>query len=83
MLLDKGNEMAQNQRNYQKEMEKITKGLQGNRKSLFLHSCCAPCSSYVLEYLTNYFEITILFYNPNITKEEEKMINETKSMINR
>ena len=38
---------------------------------LLLHSCCAPCSSYVLEYLSNYFEITDFFYNPNITSEEE------------
>lgn len=51
---------------------------------LLLHSCCAPCSSYVLEYLTKYFEITILFYNPNISEEKEyiKRANELKRLIN-
>ncbi len=39
--------------------------------SLLLHSCCAPCSSYVLEYLSRYFRITVLYYNPNIYPEEE------------
>lgn len=39
--------------------------------TLFLHSCCAPCSSYVLEYLSNYFKITVFYYNPNITEETE------------
>ena len=43
----------------------------GNPPRLFLHSCCAPCSSYVLEYLTQYFEVTDFFYNPNIEPEEE------------
>lgn len=38
---------------------------------LLLHACCAPCSSYVLEYLTKYFNITLFFYNPNITDENE------------
>ena len=38
---------------------------------LLLHSCCAPCSSYVLEYLNKYFEITVFFYNPNITEKDE------------
>ena len=41
------------------------------RKSLLLHACCAPCSSYVLEYLSEYFDITLYFYNPNITPEKE------------
>ena len=57
--------------NYQKEMEKIIESFGGEKKSLLLHSCCAPCSSYVLEYLSRYFNITILFYNPNIYPEEE------------
>ena len=39
--------------------------------SILLHSCCAPCSSYVIEYLSNYFNITILYYNPNISPYEE------------
>ena len=40
-------------------------------RHFFLHSCCAPCSSYVLEYLSNYFKITVFYYNPNITEEAE------------
>lgn len=59
-----------NQRNYQKELDQILRE-QAGRKKLFLHCCCAPCSSYVLEYLHEYFEITVFFYNPNITEEEE------------
>ncbi len=43
----------------------------GDAPRLLLHSCCAPCSSYVLEYLSKYFSITVFYYNPNITKEEE------------
>lgn len=60
-------------RNYQKEMEAII-GKQRDKEKvprLFLHSCCAPCSSYVLEYLSNYFRITVFYYNPNIYPEEE------------
>ena len=56
--------------NYQKKMEEILETLT-TRKKLLLHSCCAPCSSYVLEYLSNYFDITIYYYNPNITEEDE------------
>ncbi len=41
------------------------------RPTLLLHACCAPCSSYVLEYLAKYFRITLFFYNPNIAPEEE------------
>lgn len=59
-----------NRRNYQKELDKVLEGLD-NRPSLLLHSCCAPCSSYVLTYLSGYFDITILYYNPNIFPEEE------------
>ena len=44
---------------------------QENRPNLLLHSCCGPCSTYVLEYLTQYFDVTLLFYNPNIYPEEE------------
>ena len=58
-----------NKINYQKRLEetieKETKA--GHVPTLFLHSCCAPCSSYVLEYLSNYFKITVFYYNPNIT----------------
>ncbi|MBR4262416.1 MAG: epoxyqueuosine reductase QueH [Bacilli bacterium] len=56
--------------NYQLEMDKILESLD-SKKRLLLHACCAPCSSYVLEYLTNYFDITILYYNPNIYPKEE------------
>ena len=59
--------------NEQKNLEALLKELEGHERvpRLFLHSCCAPCSSYVLEYLTPYFEITSFFYNPNITQKEE------------
>lgn len=43
----------------------------GKRPSLLLHACCAPCSSYVLEYLTKHFSITLFFYNPNIAPQSE------------
>ena len=56
--------------NYQKELENIINNLNG-RKTLLLHSCCAPCSSYVISYLKDYFDITILYYNPNIEPFEE------------
>jgi epoxyqueuosine reductase len=60
-------------RNYQTELEQQIEKLQSERRvpRLLLHSCCAPCSSYVLEYLSNYFEITVFYYNPNIFPEEE------------
>ena len=51
--------------NYQKELEKLISTLD-HKPTLLLHSCCAPCSSYVLEYLEPYFKITVLYYNPNI-----------------
>lgn len=62
-----------NPRNYQKELEKIIDNNQRINKipTLLLHSCCAPCSSYVMEYLSEYFDITIYFYNPNIYPPEE------------
>lgn len=59
-----------NKLNYQNLLDKTIEGLDGP-KTLLLHSCCAPCSSYVLEYLSQYFEITVLYYNPNITYGEE------------
>lgn len=64
---------AMNQRNYQKELEEKIRfhTARGETPSLLLHSCCAPCSSYVLEYLSGYFQITVLYYNPNIYPEEE------------
>ena len=59
--------------NYQKKLDQILEALQeeGRVPRLLLHSCCAPCSSYVLEYLSDYFEITVFYYNPNIYPEEE------------
>ena len=58
-------------RNYRKELEKIIEKHQKEDRipTLFLHSCCAPCSSYVLEYLSPFFRITDFFYNPNISPE--------------
>ena len=62
--------MAENyQRTLDRELEKITAA--GIRPRLLLHACCAPCSSYVLEYLSRYFAITALYYNPNISPAEE------------
>lgn len=59
--------------NYQKDLDALIAdlGVLGHTPRLLLHSCCAPCSSYVLEYLSSYFEITDQFYNPNIYPEEE------------
>ena len=57
-------------RNYQLELDRITASLSG-RPRLLLHSCCGPCSSYVLEYLTRYFEVFLSYYNPNIQPREE------------
>ena len=59
--------------NYQllldRELEKLA--AEGRTPRLLLHACCAPCSSYTLEYLSKHFEITVFYYNPNITPEEE------------
>ena len=57
--------------NYQLRLDKTIKDLNGNTPTLLLHSCCAPCSSYVLEYLSRYFKITVFYYNPNITEYDE------------
>lgn len=71
--------------NYQKELEKVINDIVNKNETptLLLHSCCAPCSSYVLEYLSNYFKITIFYYNPNISPKEEfdKRIEEQKRLI--
>lgn len=70
-------------RNYAKELEQILSRPENYGKHLFLHSCCAPCSSYVLEYLRDFFRITVFYYNPNITGEEEyeKRVEEQKRLI--
>ena len=74
-------------RNYQRELDKIIEENRkaGIRPSLLLHACCAPCSSYCLEYLAEYFDITVLFYNPNLYPEEEydKRAEEEKKLIGR
>ena len=62
--------MAQ-KRNYQKELDRVIDRLGETVPKLFLHSCCGPCSSYVLEYLSRYFSITVFYYNPNIYPSEE------------
>lgn len=62
-----------NKRNFQRELDSLIEGLkkEGRVPKLLLHSCCAPCSSYCLEYLSEYFEITVFYYNPNIYPSEE------------
>ena len=72
-----------NKINYQKELDKITDSLNGDVPKLFLHSCCAPCSSYTLEYLSNYFDITVYYFNPNISPKAEfdKRYAEQKRLI--
>lgn len=59
--------------NYQKELDAIIAKIEREdiTPSLLLHSCCAPCSSYTIKYLSDYFNITVLYYNPNISPEEE------------
>lgn len=74
-----------NKINYQKELDKIIeKNLAENKiPSLLLHVCCAPCSSYCLEYLSQYFSITVYYYNPNISIKEEYdyRLNEEKRLV--
>ncbi len=62
-----------NNRNYQKELDLLLSGLEkaADAPTLLLHSCCAPCSSYCMEYLRDFFRITVFYYNPNITEEAE------------
>lgn len=72
--------------NFQKKLDAILEDIISSNKhpSLLLHSCCAPCSSYVLEYLSSIFKITVLYYNPNIYPESEylKRLSEQKWFIN-
>ncbi len=74
-----------NKRNYQKELDKIIENNQQQNivPSLLLHSCCAPCSSYCIEYLSQFFRITVYYYNPNITEQAEyaKRVVEQKRLI--
>jgi len=68
--------------NYQIKLEQQIKELNG-RKKLLLHACCAPCSSYVLEYLTEFFDITLFYFNPNIfpKDEYEKRVREVERLL--
>ena len=63
----------QQKENYQRVLDQTIEQLtkEGKVPMLLLHGCCAPCSSYVLEYLSKYFKITLLYYNPNISLKEE------------
>ena len=74
-----------NQRNYQRELEQIIADCVSKSRvpRLLLHSCCAPCSSYVLEYLSRYFSITVFYYNPNIypPREYGKRVQEQKRLV--
>lgn len=74
-----------NKVNYQKKLEETIENVkaQDKKPTLLLHACCGPCSSYVLEYLSNVFEIAVLFYNPNIQSEEEylKRAHELERLI--
>lgn len=76
-----------NKRNYQKELNGLLEKLEKENRvpTLLLHSCCAPCSSYCLEYLSRYFKITVFYYNPNIFPQEEyqKRVAEQKRLIAR
>lgn len=75
-------------RNFQKELDALIQNIQNERvgdsaPTLLLHSCCAPCSSYTLEYLSQYFRITVLYFNPNIMRkaEYEKRVAEQQRLI--
>ena len=72
-----------NKINYQTELDRIIEKNGDTKPRLLLHSCCAPCSSYVLEYLSAYFDITVFYFNPNISPESEyvKRVNEVKRLI--
>lgn len=73
-----------NRPNYQKQLDAVLSGMDREQApDLFLHSCCAPCSSYVLKYLREFFKITVFYYNPNISMEEEyrKRVEEQKRLI--
>ena len=69
-------------KNYQKELDLLISSLD-KKPRLLLHACCAPCASYVLEYLSEYFDITLFFYNPNIdsTFEYEKRKLELERLV--
>lgn len=72
-------------RNFQKELDVTLNKIKaaGDVPRLLLHSCCAPCSSYCIEYLSRYFYVTVFYYNPNITEDSEyaKRVEEEKRFI--
>ncbi len=74
-----------NKRNYAKELDGMIEQFQekGEYPRLLLHACCAPCSSYCMEYLRQFFDVTVFFYNPNITEDAEyrKRVAEEKRLI--
>ena len=74
-----------NKINYQKELDKVIEMLQREDRvpKLLMHSCCAPCSSYCLSYLAQYFHITVYYYNPNITEsaEYQKRVAEQQRLL--
>lgn len=74
-----------NKVNYQRELDQIIDRLQKEERvpKLLMHSCCAPCSSYCLSYLAEYFHITIYYYNPNITEQAEyqKRVKEQQRLL--
>ena len=86
VLMNKTERKMNENVNYQLKLDKILQKLEaqeGNVPSLLLHSCCAPCSSYVLEYLSRYLQITVYYYNPNISEEAEyrKRVEEQQRLI--
>lgn len=73
-----------NKINYQNQLDRIIENIDpDNPPRLLLHSCCAPCSSYTLEYLSRYFDITVYYFNPNISPKQEfdKRFKEQKRLI--
>lgn len=79
--------MTNKKTDYQKQLDCVLQDIStsGKRPSLLLHACCGPCSSYVLEYLCKHFEITVLFYNPNIypAQEYERRLQELLNFYKR
>lgn len=77
--------VAMNKINYQKELEKVIQNNTAQKitPTLLLHACCAPCSSYCLEYLSQFFNIIVYYFNPNISLKEEYeyRLNEEKRLI--
>lgn len=80
-----GSDVTEHRHNYQKDLDRILEKLteEGRVPTLLLHSCCAPCSSYVFEYLSQYFRIVDFYYNPNIYPENEyrHRVDEIKRLI--